>query len=176
MLSNDKEVVKMTKYLLLFPCMFVLASSAVAQTKTSGTCESGKADQSYVIQVPEREGSSYEILQGKSTWPKSFTVEGLESKENVGVEFHEVTGTSGRFTGTGFTRYVNGDKAYWRITGVFDQKTLTSSGKWTYTLGTGKLRGIKGSGTSACKLKSAESGGGATCEVEGEYTLPAAKK
>jgi hypothetical protein len=53
---------------------------------------------------------------------------------------------------------------------------LTASGKWIVTGGTGKLRGIKGGGTYTCKIKSAEPGAGYACNVEGEYTLPAAKK
>jgi hypothetical protein len=52
----------------------------------------------------------------------------------------------------------------------------TSSGKWAFTLGTGKVSGIKGGGTYKCKMKSGESGAGYTCDTEGEYTLAAAKK
>jgi hypothetical protein len=153
--------------------LFVMPLSAVGQTKTSGTSDCGKYDLSHTIQIPEQEGSSYVIGQFKCTWPKSYTVEGLQSTHNVGVEFDEVTGTSGRFTVTAFTQYSASDRAYHRSTGKFDNKTMLSSGTWTYTHGTGKLRGIKGSGTFTCKMKN---GGGSICEVKGEYTLPPAKK
>jgi hypothetical protein len=153
--------------------LFVMPLSAEAQTKTSGTLDCSKYNVSHEIKVPEQEGFSYVIGQSKCTWPKSYTVDGLQSTQNVGVEFDEMTGTSGRMTVTGFTQYTNGDRAYHRSIGSFDNKTMLGSGTWIYTRGTGKLSGIKGSGTFTCKMKN---DGGSTCEVKGEYTLPAAKK
>ena len=91
--------------------------------------------------------------------------------------FSEVMGpTNVRITAIGHTRYVSGDGVFSRSVGTRDQKAMTSSGKWTFVLGTGKLRGIKGGGTYLCKMKSADPDTGYTCESEGEYTLPAAKK
>jgi hypothetical protein len=166
----------MIRYLVAFSCVFMLASSAVAQTKFSGTLECGKADPTYTIQIPDREGYSFEIGQNKCTWTKPFAIAGLESKNNVQAESDEVTGNTIKAIAYGFTQFSNGDKAFHRGVSTADQKAQTSSGKWTFTAGTGKLRGIKGSGTSTCKIRSAESGGGYACEIEGEYTLPAAKK
>jgi len=153
--------------------LFLLPLSAVAQTKTSGVVECAKNDPTHTYQIPNEKGFSYAIGQSKCTWTKSYTVAGLQSTQNLGVGFDEQMGTSGQTTSVGFTQYENGDKAYWKYSASFDTKTMTSSGTWTYTRGTGKLLGIKGSGTSSCKLKS---DGGSTCEVKGEYTLPAAKK
>jgi hypothetical protein len=102
---------------------------------------------------------------------------GVESKDSVLVVFTEVMGASTRTVATGVTNYVNGDKHYVRSTGTTsDPKTMTSSSKWTTISATGKLRGIKSSGTSTCKSKSADLGAGLTCDIEGEYSLPAAKK
>ena len=162
----------MIRYLVAFSCVFMLASSAVAQTKFSGTLECGKADPTYTIQIPDREGYSFEIGQNKCTWTKPFAIAGLESKNNVQTASDEVTGNTIKAIAYGFTQFSNGDKAFHRGVSTADQKAQTSSGKWTFTAGTGKLRGIKGSGTSTCKIK----GGVYTCEIEGEYTLPAAKK
>ncbi len=166
----------MIRYLLAFSCVFMLASSAVAQTKFSGTLECGKADPTYTIQIPDREGYSFVLSQNKCTWTKPFAIAGLESKNNIQIESDEVTGNTIKAISSGFTQFSNGDKAFHRGVSTVDQKAQTSSGKWTFTAGTGKLRGIKGSGTSTCRIKSAESGGSYTCEIEGEYTLPAAKK
>ncbi len=166
----------MIRYLLAFSCVFMLASSAVAQTKFSGTLECGKADPTYTIQVPDREGYSFVISQTKCTWTKPFAIAGLESKNNVQTESDEVTGNTIKNIAYGSTQFSNGDKAFHRGLSTVDQKAQTSLGKWTFTTGTGKLRGIKGSGTSTCKIKSTASGENYTCEVEGEYTLPAAKK
>jgi hypothetical protein len=167
---------EMTRYLLLFSCVIAIASSAVAQTKASGSYVCGKADSTYVIQIPDQEGSSYQIQQGKCTWTKSFTVAGLESTQNTGVSFTETASTSARWSSTGVTYYKNGDKAYHKGTGTYDPKTMISTGTWTYIGGTGKLQGIKGGGTGTCKIKSADLGGEMTCEIAGEYTLPAVKK
>jgi len=153
--------------------LFLLPLSAIAQTKTSGLLECAKNDPAYTYQIPDEKGFSYAIGQNKCTWIKPFTVAGLQSTQNVGVGFDEQMGTAGQTTSVGFTQYKNGDKAYWKYSASFDTKAMTSSGTWTYTRGTGKLLGIKGSGTCSCKLKS---DGGSTCEVKGDYTLPVAKK
>ena len=166
----------MTKHLLLFAFAFAIATSTVAQTKASGTIDCDKADPMHAIQIPDRQGFAYVLGQYKCTWTKPISIEGIESKDLVNINFAEVMGTSGRITSTGVTYYTNGDKGYTRSTGTRDEKVMTSSGKWTFTLGTGKLRGIKGGGTYTCKMKSAEPGAGYTCDVEGEYTVPALKK
>jgi len=166
----------MTRYLLLFSCALAIASSVVAQTKISGSIDCDKADPMHVIPIPDREGFSYLIGQNKCTWTKPMTLEGLESKDFVNTVFHEIMGASICTTAIGATHYSNGDKMYSRSTGTSDLKAMTASGKWTFINGNGKLRGIKGGGTWTCKMKSAETGAGYTCEVEGEYTLPAAKK
>jgi hypothetical protein len=85
-------------------------------------------------------------------------------------------GDSIHSTSIGVTYFANGDKTYQRSTGTADQKAQANSGKSTFISGTGKLRGIKGSVTFTCKSKGSESGAGYTCQGEGEYTLPAAKK
>jgi hypothetical protein len=53
-----------------------------------------------------------------------------------------------------------------------DGKPDAAEGSWSYTGGTGKLKGLKGKGTFTGK---AAADGTVTYEVEGEYTLPAAK-
>lgn len=167
----------MTRYLLLLSCAvaLVLTSSAVAQTKASGSLDCDKSDPLHVIQIPDREGSSYAIGQNKCIWTKSMTIAGIDAKEFVNTGFTETMGTSIHTTSLGVSHYA-GDKVYSRGTGTLDPKTNTYAGKWTFISGTGKLRGIKGSGTYTCKAKSADPGAGYTCESEGEYTLPAAKK
>ena len=53
--------------------------------------------------------------------------------------------------------------------GDHEGRTARRGGTWTFTGGTGKLKGIKGKGTY--KDKGAADGSG-TIEVEGEYELP----
>jgi hypothetical protein len=66
----------------------------------------------------------------------------------------------------------NGDKMYVRIQGASTLKESvveSAEGAWSLTVGTGKLKGVKGKGTY--KGKGAPDGS-ATYEVEGEYELP----
>ena len=167
---------RMKGQFLLVACALALTSSALAQTKISGSLDCDKGDPRYQIPVPDREGFAFVMDQNKCTWPTGGSLEGLQPKEFLNTRFIEVTGASARTTAAGVTRYDNGDKLYTRSMGPTDPKALTSSGKWTVTGATGKLRGIKGGGTYTCKMKSAEPGAGYTCDVEGEYTLPAGKK
>jgi hypothetical protein len=166
----------MKRQLLFIVCALALASSAVAQTKFSGSLDCDKADPRYGIPIPDRPDFAYLVMDQTKCTTKGSSVEGLQPKGFVNVRFIEVTGASSHTTAAGVTRYDNGDKLYTRSRGPTDRKALTVSGKWTFTEGTGKLRGIKGGGTYTCKLKSAESGAGFTCDVKGEYTVPAAKK
>jgi len=167
---------KQTIYLLIFCCVFAIASSAIAQTKFSGTVECGTADSTYMIQIPEQEGSSFAVTMGKCTWTKSFAIVGIESTNNEQINFTETTGTSVQVISYGVTYYKNGDKTTYKGTGTVDPKTMIFTGKWIYVGGTGKFQGIKGGGTSSSKMKSAELGAASTVEVNGEYTLPATKK
>ena len=166
----------MAKRLLFIVCALALASSAVGQTKLSGSLDCEKGDPSYTIPIPDRDGFAFFMDQNKCTWPKGSALEGLQPKELINTRFVEVTGASSRTTAAGITRYDNGDKLFTRSTGPGNLKSLTSSGKFIITGGTGKLKGIKGEGTYTCTLKSAEPAAGYTCEVNGEYTLPPAKK
>jgi hypothetical protein len=167
----------MKNHLLLLSCIavLVLASCAVAQTKASGTIDCDKSSPMHVIQIPDRADSSISIGQNKCIWTKSFTIEGVDSKEFISAGFNEVMGATIHTTSIGVTHYGN-DRVFSRATGALDPKTSTYTGKWTFTSGTGKMRGIKGSGTYTCKGKSTEPGAGYICESEGEYTMPAAKK
>ncbi len=65
----------------------------------------------------------------------------------------------------------NGDKMYVRIQGsatLKDGTVESANGAWSFTGGTGKLKGVKGKGTY--KGKDVPDGS-ATYEVEGEYEL-----
>ncbi|MGC9971391.1 MAG: hypothetical protein ABSE56_12465 [Bryobacteraceae bacterium] len=166
----------MTRCFLLFASAIALTLSAFAQTKTSGSLDCDKSDPRHVIPIPDHKDHAYVIGQNKCTWTKPIVIEGLEGKGFVNTVFYDVMGASARTTGSGVTTYGSGDKGYTHTSGTADVKAMTSSGKWTFSGGTGKLRGIKGGGTYTCKMKSDEPGSAYTCDVEGEYALPAPKK
>jgi hypothetical protein len=166
----------MIKYLLLVVCILAISMSAVAQTKLVAALDCDKADPQYTIQAPDREGFFYRINQNKCTWTKGSVLAGIESKDVVNVGFNDARGAAVGLAHTQVTHYINGDKVFVAGTGNFIPKTLVGSGKWSYTGGTGKFRGLKGGGTYVCKSKSADANAGYICDVEGEYTLTAAKK
>jgi hypothetical protein len=79
-------------------------------------------------------------------------------------------GRSMRAHGVHVTTMESGDKLFvaYQGTGTTKDGVLQNGkGTWSYTGGSGKLKGIKGKGTYTCAV----SGDGTTCEIEGEYQL-----
>jgi hypothetical protein len=99
---------------------------------------------------------------------------GLKSKSYTVAASADSAGGHSQDRGYVVTIMDNGDKAYIRFQGTGTTKeggAHSSEGTWSYTGGTGKLKGLKGKGTYK--------GSGATADVtedqvEGEYTLPEA--
>jgi len=84
----------------------------------------------------------------------------------------EVSGNKSRDNGYHVSTMASGDKFYVRYQGTstFKDGALQSQeGKFSFTGGTGKLKGIKGQGTYK---GTAAADGSITYLVEGEYTLP----
>ncbi len=150
----------------------LLAPVAAAQTKISGTVQCPKPDTHYVIDVGDRPGHSFLIEQFKCTWTKPMEIEGVQNKEGMGTDFHEISGNSSRFHGVYSDTMANGDKAQYRYEGTATLKAgvpQSAEDKWKSIGGTGKIKGIKSHGT--CK-GTANADGSMTWECEGEYTLP----
>ena len=161
----------MKKAALVILVVLALAASAAAQTKISGTGQCGKADKRYEIEVGDRPGHAFAILQGKCTWTKG-EIAGVQIKEEVWTGFGEGGRNTARGRWANFLTMASGEKVYGRgefTLALKDGAPQTEEGKWTWTGGTGKLKGLKGKGTY--KIKFAADGGG-TFETEGEYELP----
>jgi hypothetical protein len=147
------------------------ASMAVAQTKVSGTAQCRSAGPAESMDVADRPNHSFGIAQGKCTWTKPLEIEGAKSKDDVYTAFAELTGDQLRIEGYVTTTMDSGDKYSTRIRGVQtlkDGKTVSERGQWTFTSGTGKLKGIKGKGTYEAKPEADHM----VATVEGEYQLP----
>ncbi len=150
----------------------LLATMAGAQMKISGMAQCGKPDPVYTLQVGDRPNHSFELSQAKCPWTTGFEIAGIQAKEEVDVTFSEISGNTSRDRGYGVGAMANGDKYYarWQGTATLKEGVPQSvEGKWSFTGGIGKLKGIKGQGTYKGK---ANAEGGITFEVEGEYTLP----
>lgn len=165
----------MRKATLIVLVMLALAASAVAQNKLSTAVQCAKAEKDYKIDVGDKPGHVFEIVQGKCSYTKG-EIEGVQIKEEQSARFSEINKDAGRGRALCVITMANGDKVYFReesTTTLKDGVAQTEDGKVTYTGGTGKFKGISGKGTYKAKFAA---DGTVTAEGEGEYALPAAKK
>lgn len=147
------------------------AGLAGAQTKISGTVTCGKPDVTQAIQVGDAKGHVMVLSQNKCTWSKPVEMEGLQAKDDVGSGLNDVRGATSHDQGYDVTTMSNGDKIYVRNSGTAKMKDNvpeSMEGKWNFTGGTGKFKGLKGGGTYK---GSGKADGTVTIEVEGEYTI-----
>ncbi len=156
---------------LAFLAALAMAAAAGAQTKQSGTIQCGKPNPEHMIEVGDKPNHFMGVSKSTCNWTKPMETEGLKSKDGFSVFASDATGD--KFSGHGIhvSTMDNGDKIYVRFQGGGTSKdgaTQTDSGKWSYTAGTGKLKGIKGSGTYKGK---GNPDGSVTYEVDGEYRL-----
>jgi len=153
-----------------------LAAFAAGQTKTTGTIECNKPDPSYKIDIGDQEGHAFVISKVACTWTKGMEMEGTQTKDGESVGMADAKGMKVQEHGYHVSNMANGDKIYVRYQGTGtmgkDGKPVSSKGTWSYSGGTGKLKGIKGKGTYEGKPSGDDK---MTFQVEGEYTLPAAK-
>jgi hypothetical protein len=152
--------------------VFTLAASLAAQTKTSGTLQCAKSDPQYAIPVGDRPDHVFSISKAKCTWVKPFDMAGVAAKDYEYTAFNDISGSRARSRSVGIGTMANGDRCFVASQGsgtVKEGVAQTVEGTWTYTGGTGKLKGVKGKGTFKGKLAP---DGTSTSEVEGEYQLP----
>lgn len=150
---------------------FSLAAAAGAQTKTSGTAQFGKPEPAHMVEVGDEPNHSMGLNKSTCTWSQPMEIAGLKTKDGFSVASSDTKGSKSTAHGVHVTTMDNGDKMYVRFQGsgtLKDGVMQADSGTWSYTGGTGKLKGIKGKGTYAGK-PSAD--GGMTYEVKGDYTL-----
>jgi hypothetical protein len=153
-------------------CLALLAAvGAGAQTKTSGTLKCDKPEPVYSIEVGDRPGHAMLLEKSACSWTQGLAIGSDKAKEGTNVATVEVTATRGVGNGAHVSTMESGDKffvSYQYISPMKDGKPGETSGKWSYTGGTGKLKGVKGGGTFKVTFGQ---DGTSTAEVEGEYTL-----
>jgi len=139
----------------------LVAATAAAQTKVSGTTQCGQPDTQHVIPVGDLPDHSLALLQVKCTYTKPMEIAGAKSASTVITITNEVSGDTVRARGYQVATMDSGDKVF-----VSHEGTGTPEGQdgtWAITGGTGKLKGIKGKGTYTCSSSG--------CDVAGEYQL-----
>lgn len=126
-------------------CLALVGSWAMAQDKLETKWNCAKPAEMHTLDVGDVPGHSYAIAQGTCTAPAG---DSLGEKSGNYTEFQEIRKTS--FTNHGYftTTMDNGDMAYFTYagSGPADIKKPASN-KWQIRSGTGKHKGLKGSGT-----------------------------
>jgi hypothetical protein len=166
-----------SKLFLMLALVVALATSAAAKTKTSGTVSCAKPSPSYSIPVSDHAGHALSISQSACTWTKAMEIEGLKTTAGLDVSYGDAMGTEAHTWGYHVSTMSNGDKMYVKFQGkdtmTKDGKPVSTEGTWSYTGGTGKLKGIKGGGTYKGK---ADATGNYVVEVEGTYEITPSMK
>lgn len=157
---------------VLVALLFVgaLTSTAVAATKVSGTATC-KPDPSTPVDVTDKPNHALAVGRAQCTWTR-FEVAGQPYKTGASTALVEITGDTSSSHGYHVATTASGDTASCEFQGsatLKDGKPESEHGTWTYTSGTGKLKGIKGKGTYK-GTRAAD--GSMSYEVEGEYSLP----
>jgi len=147
---------------------FVVATTP-AQTKMAMSGKCGKPDVQQNIPAGDSANHVFVLAQGKCT--SKGEVGGAMSKEGAFSEHGEVTGNHSKVSGVYVETFDSGDKVFYTYqstTTLKDGALETGQNKFQISGGTGKMKGIKGSGT--CKL-SPNTDGGLDYSCTAEYTL-----
>jgi hypothetical protein len=161
----------MRKLLLVVCSLLVSASVATAQSKidTKWHCSKPSGDQK--VDVGDVPDHSYWIGQG--TCDAASSDGDLKEKSGHYTEFHDVWKASFTFHGYYNATMDDGDKVYYKYEGTGSTDPAKPiSNKWKVVNGTGKYKGIKGSGSCSGKLN-ADGSDDITCT--GTYSMGMAK-
>jgi hypothetical protein len=138
--------------LLFVACsLLVFGSVTMAQGKVDTKWHCPKEPVSHTLDVGDVPGHSYMILQGPCTATASDS--GFAEKSAGYTEFQEIWKASINFHGRLNVTMENGDKVYYTYEGSGSTDiTKPFSAKWKIQSGTGKYKGIKGSGAHSGKV------------------------
>jgi hypothetical protein len=138
--------------LLFVACsVLVFGSVTMAQGKVDTKWHCPKESVSHKLDVGDVPGHSYMILQG--TCNATASDSGFAEKTCAYTQFQEIWKASFNFHGRFNVTMDNGDKVYYTYEGSASTDiTKPFSGKWKLLSGTGKYKGIKGSGTCSRKI------------------------
>ena len=144
----------------------IVTASAQTKTTMSGKCSKANVQQS--IPAGDQQGHVFTLAQGKCT--VTGDVAGAAGKEGAYSSHAEMTPTHLKEWGVYTVTFENGDKIYYNYQGVGTMKDGALQGetnKYQIAGGTGKMKGLKGSG--GCKL-TPTSDGGVDYSCTGDYS------
>jgi hypothetical protein len=161
----------MRKLMFIAFCLLVSGSVAMAQNKVDTKWHCPKESVSHNLEVGDVPGHSYMILQGPCDATASDS--GFAEKTATYTEFQERWKASINFHGRFNVTMDNGDKVYYTYEGSASTDiTKPASNKWKILSGTGKHKGIKGSGTCTGSLNA---DGSSDFACTGTYSMGMAK-
>jgi hypothetical protein len=141
----------MRKLLFLACTILVFGSVTMAQNKVDTKWHCPKETVSHKLDVGDVPDHSYVILQG--TCNATASDSGFPEKTGFDTEFQEIWKSSINFHGRANMTMDNGDKVYYTYEGSASTDiTKPAPIKWKILSGTGKYKGIKGSGTCSGKF------------------------
>jgi len=161
----------MRKLILAVGLICLCAGVALAQGNVASAWTCGKAAMVNSIEVGDQPNHAYVIDQVKCTATMGKIADAGE-KEGTATEFAEVAGNHSTGHGIFIETLANGDKIHYSYSNsatTKDGQFVSGSNKWRLTGGTGKFKGIKGSG--GCVGKPAAEGSSAW-SCKGTYSLP----
>jgi hypothetical protein len=159
------------KYKTLCGCAIFafVVSMTPAQTKLTSSGKCGKPYEQQDIEAGDQIGHLFTLTAGKCA--TKGEVGGAASKEGVFSEYGEISGDHSKVSGVFVETFDSGDKIFYtyQATGTMKDKAFQAGeNKYQITGGTGKMKGIKGSGT--CKT-TGTSDGGLEYTCAGVYTI-----
>ncbi|HTR01764.1 MAG TPA: hypothetical protein VMN82_01100 [Thermoanaerobaculia bacterium] len=150
---------------------FAFAAALTAETRISGE-QHCKAEPPTPVAIPDQPNHSYAIIKATCAWTKPIEIGGSQSKDGSETISAEMWGDKATDRGYYAGTMASGDTYSAKFAGSSrskDGKPVGGEGTWSFTDGTGKLKGIKGKGTYR---GSANADGSITYKIEGEYSLP----
>jgi hypothetical protein len=141
--------------LLLIAFLMGSVCAVMAQTKIDTKWNCLKPSAEPKLEVGDVPDHSYMIAQG--TCNATSSDKAFPEKSGQYTEFRDVTKTSVHAHGRYNVTMDNGDKVYYSYEGSSPTDvTKPASNKWTIVRGTGKYKGVKGSGTCSGQNKADE--------------------
>jgi len=161
----------MRKLLLVALALLVSGSVAMAQSKVDTKWHCSKATTEHKLDVGDAPDHTYSIGQG--TCDATASAGDLKEKNGQYTEFHDAWKASFNFHGYFNATMDDGDKVHYTYEGSASTDIAKpAANKWKIVSGTGKHKGIKGSGSCAGKVNA---DGSADWECTGTYSTGMAK-
>lgn len=149
-----------------------LAATAFGETTKISAEIQCKAEPPTPVAIPDKPNHAYAIVKATCTWTKPFEMGGSQVKDGTETISSEMWGDKAADRGYFAGGTASGDTYTVKFAGTSHSKggkPVGNEGTWSFTGGTGKLKGVKGGG----KYKgTAGADGTMTTQVEGEYSLP----